>query len=404
MNKASESGANADPAFLEYHFYKGGLRIDAFSVSGTRPAWAPPAEWVGFRDEFTLDSEDRVLEIVKFEGNCGPIAWIGIYEAAPDQVYGDRRNHAGIGVWLLGRYPHEPLLLVDALRALLDLARKDDGQRLPMQAKAFLTSYLKDYVADYIMLPRPLGGLDHAKNQIVSTLVLNLNVRDSTFEKDLDDLFHRMFYILPEKEARNSRALIMLSSEKDAGNFSESKKEFSELSADIIRNIPSAFKEQSKIISDLQNRLQVELTNIQEMDLKFDKISSELNYTISRAEEADLQLRNLHAILEEDDGRRQFSILQSSISDLISSVGQIDRKLNNFQRDILLEIKRDLKPTNQSLSINSNISANKQNIVPKNQKKHQRSNLDSFSIVAFVFIPLMFTVIIMALFFWYRGF
>jgi hypothetical protein len=394
MNKVSESGANADPAFLEYHFYKGGLRIDAFSVSGMRPAWAPPAEWVGFRDEFTLDSEDRVLEIVKFEGNCGPVAWIGIYEAAPDQVYGDRRNHAGIGVWLLGRYPHEPSLLVDALRALLDLARKDDGQRLPMQAKAFLTSYLKNYVADYVMLPRPLGGLEHAKNQIVSTLVLNLKLTDSTFEKDIDDLFHRMFYILPEKESKNSRALIMLSSDKDFCNFTEIKKEFSELSSDIIKNITPAFEEQNKIISDLQKSLQIELTNIEEMDLKFDKISSELNYTISRAEEADLQLRNLHAILEEDDGRRQFAILQSSMSDVINSVAQIDRKLSNFQKDIAIEIKKELISINQLKNNNTIGGQIQQKNIRQNQKYYPKKRSSYFDITTIAIASIIFFLII----------
>ncbi|CAN1516528.1 hypothetical protein MCEREM21A_00959 [Sphingomonadaceae bacterium] len=398
MNKTSDSGTYADPAFLEYHFYKGGLRIEAFSVSDLRPSWAPPAEWVGFRDEFTLDPEDRVLEIVKFEGNCGPIAWIGIYEAAPDQVYGDRKNHAGIGVWLLGRYPHEPSLLVDALRSLLDLARKDDGTRLPLQGKTFLSNYLKDYVADYIMLPRPLGGLEHATNQIVSTLVWQLNVSDNKFEKDLDDLFHRIFFVLPEQDAKNSRALILLSSRKDSRNFSENNQKFNELSLDIIKNISAAFSEQNQIISDMKENLRVELKNLEDMDFKFDQINSELNYNISRAEEAELQLKNLHVILEDDDGRRQFSILQSSISDVMNSIMQIDRKLSNLQKDITIEIKRELISLNQVKNINIPKDQFRQEGFRQNQKYYDKKRSSYFNSTAFFVFFLVFLLIIIMFF------
>jgi len=96
MQQESNSAPTVDKAFLEYHFYSGGLRTEAFSLSGARPEWAPPPDWVGFRNEFSLGPENRVVEVVKFDTDEGPVTWFGVYQASPDKVFGDRKNHTGL--------------------------------------------------------------------------------------------------------------------------------------------------------------------------------------------------------------------------------------------------------------------------------------------------------------------
>lgn len=357
MENHFEGGIDAEKAFLEYHFYKGGLRTEAFSLSGARPSWAPPTDWVGFRDEFALDPDDRVVEIVKIEGDCGPIAWISVYEAAPDQVYGDRKNHAGMGVWLLGSYPNEPSLLVHALRSLLDLARKDYGQRLPAQTKTFLSEYLENYVAEYEALPRPFGGLTYATNQVASTLTRHLDVTHEKFEENLDELVYRLFYLLSDDASENARALILLTPKVKLRETAATDIQRGRLASDLLKQLPIAMRAQSQLIASLRQELNEERKAVEELDGKVDQLNSEVMSARRRANDAESQLKDLQASLEENDERKRFSLLQSGIADVGNNVAQIQVKLNALRQEIVSDLRREMRFTPPAAPSNSQFRA-----------------------------------------------
>jgi hypothetical protein len=88
--------------FIEAHYYSGGLRHQHFPLEDARPVWAPPPGLVGFTDEFQLDGDALAVEWCRSNVGGERTAWIAIYGQAVDAEYGDRKNHAGFGIWIRG--------------------------------------------------------------------------------------------------------------------------------------------------------------------------------------------------------------------------------------------------------------------------------------------------------------
>jgi len=344
MELQSESAARADRFFLEYHFYKGGLRTEAFSHTSSRPEWAPPADWVGFRDEFSLTPDASVLEVVKFAGEIGPIVWIGVYAAAPDEVYGDRKNHAGIGVWLLGSYPKQPSLLVEALQRLLDVARKDDGKRFAGKATNFLNEYLGEYIADYEIFPRPLGGLVGAANQVTPTIERRMDAEGKSLDEQINEFVYRLFFALPEVEADKSRALAFLPSKLEAHDAGLLANPLGQLLLDILDQLPIALSAQSRSIALLQAENASKDATISQLEVHSEQLNSELALVRDRVEQAESQLNTLQASLDADDERKRYSYLQSEMSRVGSSVAQISSNIEKLRHELIIAIERSINP------------------------------------------------------------
>lgn len=87
--------------FLEAIFFSGGIR-SAFYGASERPGWLPALECIGLHNDVYLSQGQHAVEVsrLKFtDGRPGTgVTWLGIYGHSTD-VYGDRGNYCGVGVW-----------------------------------------------------------------------------------------------------------------------------------------------------------------------------------------------------------------------------------------------------------------------------------------------------------------
>lgn len=151
--------AKADvAAFLEAHYYDGGLRFQSLPRDLDRPDWAPAPDRVGFRDEFPLFDGDSVVELAWHASGASVATWLGVYRNSVDLRYGDRKNHAGAGLWLRDRQ------LIDSLGALQSLdqfasavaSTATDMTRLADDAQDFLSEYVPALLAPSDRFPTGL--------------------------------------------------------------------------------------------------------------------------------------------------------------------------------------------------------------------------------------------------------
>ena len=156
--------------FLEAHYYSGGLRHFAYPENTERPSWAPPADSVGFQNEFDLGEGDAAVEIRRYRIADERITWLGIYRRSLDDKLGDRSNHAGLGLWMRNCFPtdvHNLLYGLDSLSAHMAKTFDPNALKDPIAKFAgasFLPSYLRS-LDDY----PDLDGIPFASESIVDT-------------------------------------------------------------------------------------------------------------------------------------------------------------------------------------------------------------------------------------------
>ena len=161
-------------AFLEAHSYSGGLRHTAYLAGALRPDWAPPADSVGWRDDFDLDVDDLVVEYHQRAGPAGPVGWLAVYHRSVDARFGDRRNHAGMGAWLHDQRLADPIAVLVALEQLSRaLAKNPDPEALAGDVAAFSADpYLPRYLIAADRLPHDWAGVPASASKLVDTTFL----------------------------------------------------------------------------------------------------------------------------------------------------------------------------------------------------------------------------------------
>jgi hypothetical protein len=346
---AQAKGTEAhEVAFLEYHYYSGGLRTQHVSLGGERPSWAPAAEWVGFRDEFALKQDDLAVEIVKFSYQEDVVAWIGVYRHSPDQIYGDRQNHAGVGVWLLNQFPSSPALLVESLENLVKLVPPSNREELSAKVNAYLRDYLGGYLSPFRQLPSPLGGLGLASNQIFSTATFQILKGEADWSDSLVGLFYQVFFLATSTNAKN-RALILLtkgaSGRSDLASPDAKALRGDRFIAEFLTRIPAAFETQKRLINELRSEIAEQAEIVNEHTHRLDGLNTTLEAERSQAQLVEFQYNELKASLTEDDERKRFSILHESLTSINSGVARAIRDLSTLRFDILTEIRKDQRPT-----------------------------------------------------------
>ncbi len=93
------------PALLEVLYFAGGIR-SKFYGAVTRPDWVPPPEQVGLQNDVYLAPGQFAIDISRFRyadeiAREGAAHWFGVYGYAKD-LYGDRGNFCGVGLWVPG--------------------------------------------------------------------------------------------------------------------------------------------------------------------------------------------------------------------------------------------------------------------------------------------------------------
>jgi hypothetical protein len=158
---------------LEGHHYAGGLHIKPFGVGKERPSWAPapPDQYVGFRDEFTLVVGDAVVEFARFNYQGKRITWLAVYYRSVDEVFGDRGNHAGVGVWLNDALITNAGLLLEGLSQLSAELAKKGPDAIETEATVFSSQFVPHYLDLSARLPDKLSGWNFSPSNICQTAV-----------------------------------------------------------------------------------------------------------------------------------------------------------------------------------------------------------------------------------------
>jgi hypothetical protein len=351
MNVKTESRADGEQsAFIEYHYYKGGLRTEFVTSGHGRPTWAPPPDWVGFRSEFVLQDSDLVIELVKFNNSSSVVSWIGLYRHSADQVFGDRQNHMGIGVWLLDRFPSAPYELIEGLRKLLELFPSNSTEEFSATVGHFLSEYVQQYVADLQQLPPPLNGMRLANNQVLTTFQYQIQPEAENWKKRLNDLFFRLYFLYPEGREEN-RALIYIpftSVAKGPGisGSEEFKKE--RFIFDFLPKVPVAFSSQANAILELEKQIASDRLSLGQLRSQASELEMDLAHERERGNSVERQYNELKQSLAENDEMKRFSILNEGISYLKSQNLSLEREMQGLRRNVGDDIERALRKSTTS--------------------------------------------------------
>lgn len=85
---------------LEVLYFSSGLKSRLYG-SAQRPGWLPSIDRIGLQNDLYLGPGQHVVDVSRLIGTDGVhrATWIGLYTHAKD-LYGDRGNFCGVGVWL----------------------------------------------------------------------------------------------------------------------------------------------------------------------------------------------------------------------------------------------------------------------------------------------------------------
>jgi hypothetical protein len=186
---------------LEVLYFSSGLKSRLYGAA-QRPGWLPSIDRIGLQNDLYLGPGQHVVDVSRLVGADGThrTTWIGLYTHAKD-LYGDRGNFCGVGVWLSDGLilDHHGLLHVlnallvplngaappsstneidervagDCQRALDFLAVNALGKTLPGSGQPFAGNYEGD--ARYICLDEPWAvGSEHHRQmaEAVDALLL----------------------------------------------------------------------------------------------------------------------------------------------------------------------------------------------------------------------------------------
>lgn len=104
---------------LEVLFFSSGLKSKLYGAE-RRPDWLPAVDRIGLQNDVYLAPGQHVIDfsrLCRTDGGGG-VGWIGIYAYGKD-LYGDRGNFCGVGVWLIDGLVLDHRRLLQVLDALL---------------------------------------------------------------------------------------------------------------------------------------------------------------------------------------------------------------------------------------------------------------------------------------------
>ena len=340
MDRDFSATISSPKPFLELHFYKGGLRTEFSAETAERPNWAPAPETVGYRDEITLGSDDLVIEIAKFENGANVVTWVGVYENSPDQIYGDRRNHVGLGVWLFNQVPSEPALLVEGLAGLLKITA---GSPEDFKAKGgqFIQEFMKGWLTSYCQLPAPLGGLSPSSSPVLDWIGLAIDRETKNNENAINEAFFQMLY-LPTARPSVSRALILLTDSVTAkaalsGGFEKLKAK--RLGVDFLGRLPEAFTTQGDRIEKLEKQLGDQIRENEDLHQEVDRLQIDLTAEGQDKASVERDLADLRGTLEGNDEIRRHETLIRRLTETNQAVQEVLRELANSRSQITRTIQ-----------------------------------------------------------------
>lgn len=244
---------------MEAHSYSGGLRHTPFTDGVTRPNWVPSADEVGWRDDFEIHCEDAVVEFHQRNSNGETISWLAIYRRSTDAQFGDRSNHAGVGVWFRGmRILDSRSLLLALDQFVLALAKNPDPEALRSDVESFTSDrFLASYLLRADALPRDWVGAPASAATLVDSEYFFVTAPRLEIAVDTVAAAVTRLSLGWASESRAPRTVILVTSKP----VPPTERKFKELDppgafiADLLEHLPKAFDEERRSLRDLENSL-----------------------------------------------------------------------------------------------------------------------------------------------------
>jgi len=302
------------PCFLEAHFYSGGLQVKTLGSTRVRPSWAPniPDKFVGLREEFSLRPNDVAIEFARFKLEPGRATWVGVYKRSVDQRFGDRGNHAGIGVWLLEHNVSQAYLLMDALRKLLEVFQEKGVDAIAIQSDDFLRDYMPGYIRPIPELPSQLSGWPFSRSHYSETALFSADAADPGVWRAVAEHVSR-WTVLPPENSNVSRGVILVST---TPRMDPAVKLLQAPSiSEMIEYIPEALRD-----------ITAENKSLSERAARAQQLSAELESERAASAKLREDLQRLEQLVSENDAVARFV----SIDRHLGALGaQMDRLVEN---------------------------------------------------------------------------
>ncbi len=323
------------PFVLEAHSYAGGLRVQILGHDPSRPAWVPPQDYVGFRNEIALAPGDHVVEFARFRHRGRRVTWVGLFEPAVDEVFGDRLNHAGVGVWLLERDLLHPDTLLHGLKRLADALVDETSEMLRDNAEAFLgDDYLPTYVVPSRDLPGQLSGWTFVGGPLPETSLFAAvdGERERAWALAAEQLLRTS--ILRGPSDAHGRALILIRTATAAGDTGLEPVRTS-LAGEIVRALPAAMAELSDISRSARTEAEQLVARCSELESALASEQARATGLADRVPALEAEADTLRMQLEGNETYQAWSSLKEQIRDVSRQVGHNGNMIDAARRDIL---------------------------------------------------------------------
>ncbi len=300
------------PFRIDAHFYSGGLRIHPFDSAADLWVPAQPDRFVGFRDEFQLAAGDAAVEFVRLLYNRRKITWIGIYHKSVDEKFGNRGNHAGLGVWLLNHFACEPILLLEALDHITRTLAARGIDAIGNEVHALQSDeYLPKYIAPLGDLTPDLSGWPYSAEPVAGTaLLVARRTAGSNAWRDVADQILRMT-VIPPQEPTQSRAVIFIPGGENMQTYADLPRAKGGFAAELVAKLPAALQSVSSDYHAMQARVAAADRSVESLQ--------------SQIEDGRSHLTQMGERIRELEG-------QVAASDLLKRLTSIDNKLDDVSR------------------------------------------------------------------------
>lgn len=342
--RQKQGRADASPSepmsfFLEGHYYEGGLRTVPLGVTGTRPSWAPSTNFVGFRNEFELRREDIAVEVSRFRFDNADVDWIGVFKSAPDRVYGDRKNHVGVGLWLKDCIVLNPSMILPTLVAFCELVEDGDIAIAGEQAASFYApKHLPQQLAPTSLMPPELSGWPRSSGPLASTAILSAwpGSNEQKFDSVAEQILRMTYLPAGDGDEQHSRAVILVAGESDAGSRAVQEVIRQGVAMDLAAAIPAAVlgaAETSLAAAEEVTRSKAEKgsleTKLNEAQAKISTLEQSVQVLTEQVAESDLlrRLASIDEALQRIDNA--FGRSDNNIALIKNAVNDMSRRLTN---------------------------------------------------------------------------
>lgn len=318
------------PFRVDAHYYSGGLHIQAFAPPVGDASWvpSPPGDFAGYRDEFPLEKGDFAVEFARVLHRGRQLTWIAVYLRSIDAKFGDRANHAGVGVWLRDHFAREPLLLLVALRGIAEVLAERGIDAIAADVRALQSKeYLLTYIAPFRGVVPALSGWPFAAGRIAETALFVTPDGPGDAWRDVAEQIVRMT-VLPAPSG-TSRAIMLVSPSADratAGGPATRIK--GQVGAEIVAALPSALERAAEEQDALRRRTQ-------KTEAAMERLNADLDRERQRAQNLSDRIVELEGQVAESDLRRRLASIDQKLDTLArpgAGAGQMDQILHEIRR------------------------------------------------------------------------